>query len=199
MKPSDIGEAYDQITGIWESDNFNRKNGIEQHKKAIAFVKKRGKALDVGCGCTGRLIDLLVDSGFVPEGVDVSTKMLALAKERHPDIHFHQQDICTWEIPDKYDFITAWDSIWHIPLDQQRKVITKLVSSLENNGVLIFSFGGTDEEGDQIDNAMGPDMYYSTLGVSGILKLFIELGCTCRHLEYDQYPEVHTYLIVQKA
>ncbi|OQK15325.1 methyltransferase type 11 [Methyloprofundus sedimenti] len=199
MNPSDIGMAYNQITHLWKSEDFNRENGIDQHKRAIAFVKNRGKALDVGCGCTGRFIDLLLEEGFSPEGVDVSEAMITLARKRHPEINFHQQDICEWEIPEKYDLITAWDSIWHIPLDQQKKVLAKLVSSLNTNGVLIFSFGGTDEEGDHKNDFMGPEMYYSILGINGFLRLFIDLGCVCRHLEYDQYPELHTYLIVQKA
>jgi len=199
MNPSEIGKAYSQITHLWESDDFNRNNGIDQHKRAIAFVKNRGKALDVGCGCSGLLIDLLLEEGFSPEGVDVSEAMVTLAQNRHPDINIHQQDICEWEIPEKYDFITAWDSIWHIPLDQQKKVLAKLVSSINTGGVLIFSFGGTDEEGDHKDDFMGPEVYYSTLGINGFLKLFIGLDCICRHLEYDQYPELHTYLIVQKA
>ncbi|OAI09956.1 methyltransferase type 11 [Methylomonas lenta] len=199
MNPSDIGKAYNKIIHLWESEGFNRENGIDQHKRAIAFVKNRGKALDVGCGCTGRFIDLLLEEGFSPEGIDVSEAMITLARKRHPEINFHQQDICEWEIPEKYDLITAWDSIWHIPLVQQKKVLAKLVSSLNTNGVLIFSFGGIDEEGDHKDDFMGPEMYYSTLGINGFLKLFIGLDCACRHLEYDQYPELHTYLIVQKA
>jgi 2-polyprenyl-3-methyl-5-hydroxy-6-metoxy-1,4-benzoquinol methylase len=158
MNPSDIGEAYNQITHLWENEEFNRLNGIEQHERAIAFVKNRGHALDVGCGCTGRFIDLFLGNGFEPEGVDVSEKMIKLAKERHPEINFYKQDICAWDVPKKYDFITAWDSIWHIPLDQQEKVLTKLVSSLNSNGVLIFSFGGTDEEDDHKDDFMGPEV-----------------------------------------
>lgn len=199
MEPSDIGEAYNQIFHLWESEKFDRLNGIQQHERAILFVKNSGKALDVGCGCTGRFIDLLLSNGFDPEGVDVSEEMIKLAKKRHPEIIFHHQDICSWNIPEKYDFISAWDSIWHIPLDQQKNVLTKLVSSLNANGVLIFSFGGTDEQGDHKDAFMGPVVYYSTLGVNGFLKLFIGLDCICRHFEYDHYPELHTYLIVQKA
>ena len=198
MNPSDIGKAYDQITGLWSAESFDRHNGIDQHKRAIAFATNKGYALDVGCGCTGRFIDLLIDNGFTPEGVDVSRKMMALAKERHPDIVFHHQDICTWSIPAKYDFITAWDSLWHIPLEQQELVLTKLVSSLTENGLFIFSFGGTDKADDHKNNVMGPDMYYSTLGVPRCLSLLSELGCTCRHLEYDSYPELNTYIIVQK-
>jgi len=199
MKPTDIGKVYNQITHLWESDKFNRNNGIEQHKRAISFVKNRGKALDVGCGCTGRFIDLLLREGFDVEGVDVSEEMVRLAQKRHPGISFHLQDICEWDIREKYDFITAWDSIWHIPLGQQDKVLTKLIASLNENGVLIFSCGGTDAEGEHRDSFMGPEIYYSSLGINGFLELIIKSGGICRHLEYDQYPELHTYFIVQKA
>ncbi len=198
MNPSEIGKAYNQITHLWESEKFNRKNGIEQHEKAISFVENRGNALDIGCGCTGRFIDLLLSKGFEPEGVDISDEMIRLAKQRHPQIAFHQQDICEWTLPKKYDFITAWDSIWHIPLEQQENVLTKIVNSLNTGGVFIFSFGGTNESGGHKDNFMGPEVYYSSLGTNGFLSLLMKLGCICRHLEYDQYPELHTYLIVQK-
>lgn len=199
MKPQDIGKAYDKITDLWEREGFNRNNGIEQHKRALKFVKNKGKALDVGCGSTGRLIDLFQSEGFSAEGVDISEKMLNLAKKRHTEVVFHHKDICEWVIQDKYDFISAWDSIWHIPLQQQALVFQKLVSCLNKDGVLIFSFGGTDEQGDHKDSSMGPEVYYSTLGINGFINLLVNLGCVCRHLEYDQYPELHTYLIVQKA
>lgn len=199
MKPTDIGKVYNQITHLWKSDKFNRNNGIEQHERAISFVKNREKALDVGCGCTGRFIDLLLREGFDIEGIDISEEMVGLARKRHPEITFHLQDICEWDIHQKYDFITAWDSLWHIPLDQQEKVLTKLISSLNTDGVLIFSCGGTDKEGEIKDSTMGPEIYYSSLGINGFLKIFINLGSICRHLEYDQYPELHTYFIVQKA
>lgn len=199
MKPEEIGRAYDQITHLWERDEFDRSNGIAQHERALAFVKQRGRALDIGCGCTGRLIDLLINAGFETEGLDISEKMVELARGRHPEVRFHHQDICEWQPQHSYDFITAWDSIWHIPLDQQKKVLSKLIASMNTNGVLIFSCGGVDEMGDHTDDTMGPEVYYSTLGVNGFMQLFIDLGCICRHLEYDQYPELHAYFIIQKS
>lgn len=199
MNPNDIGKAYDQITHIWENGTFDRSNGIAQHERAIGFVKDRGKALDVGCGSTGRFIDLLQNEKFSPEGVDISKEMISLARQRHPQVRFYQQDICEWDVLEKYDFISAWDSIWHIPLNQQKVVLTKLISSLNSHGVLIFSFGGVHEEGFHTDDAMGPQVYYSSLGTSGFLKLFLNLDCICRHLEYDSYPDMHTHLIVQKT
>lgn len=198
MKPSEIARAYGRITHLWERQAFDPNNGIEQHRRAVAFVDQRGRALDVGCGCTGRLTELLASAGFRPEGVDVSEKMLRLARKRQPDIQFHLKDICEWELPGKYHFITAWDSLWHVPLDQQVPVLTKLVAGLHPNGVLIFSFGGTETPDEHLDGSMGPELYYATLGVNGYLELLLRLGCVCRHLEYDQHPELHCYVIVQK-
>ncbi|PSW16114.1 class I SAM-dependent methyltransferase [Photobacterium rosenbergii] len=201
MKPEQIGKAYDQITHLWQSDDFNRENGIEAHRRALSFVKTKGKALDIGCGCTGRFFDLMLSEGFGPDGIagmDMSDRMLALARQRHPDVELFKSDICTYQFSQQFDFITAWDSIWHIPLSEQRNVLTKIVNSLNKGGVFIFSFGGTAEEGEHTDNFMGPEVYYSSLGTNGFLSLFIELGCVIRHLEFDQYPELHTYLIVEK-
>ena len=87
------------MASIGTNDGFNRNNGIEQHERSIAFVKNRGYALDVGCGCTGRFIDLLLGKGFKTEGVDISQEMIKLAEKRHPEIKFYRQDICEWEIP----------------------------------------------------------------------------------------------------
>ncbi len=199
MEPVDIGKAYDQITHLWESNDFNMNNGIEAHRKAIAFAKSRGRALDIGCGCTGRFIEALANEGFTPTGLDISTEMLRLARNRHPNVDFVQVDICSYSLPDKYDFITAWDSIWHIPLSEQRSVLTKIVESLNVGGVFIFSFGGTAESGSHTDDFMGPKVCYSSLGTNGFIALLIELGCAIKHLEFDQYPELHTYLIVEKA
>lgn len=198
MKPEQIGQAYDQITHLWTSGDFNLNNGIDAYKRAITFAESRGKALDIGCGCTGRHIKLLVDNDFEPSGLDVSHEMLTIARKRMPDVEWIQADICRYKFTEKYDFIAAWDSIWHIPLHEQVPVLTKIIQSLNKGGVFIFSFGGTLEKGEHTNSFMGPEVYYSSLGTSGFLSLFIELNCQIKHLEFDQYPESHTYLIVQK-
>jgi len=199
MHPVDTGKAYDQLATIWNSDSFNRLNGIKQHQRALKFCKNMGNALDIGCGCNGRFIDLLAAKGLQPEGLDVSGEMIRLAQLRHPHYSFYHADICQFTLPKTYDFITAWDSIWHIPLTQQRQVITKIIAGLNPGGIFIFSFGGVASEGEHSNNVMGPEVYYSTLGTQGFLSLLLQLGCQIKHLEYDQHPELHTYLIVEKA
>lgn len=199
MTPAEIARGYDELADQWNSDGFPRDNGIKQHERAIAFAKNRRCALDVGCGSSGRIVDLLQSHGFEVEGLDVSPRMIELAKRRHPAVTFHQADICAWELPKKYDLISAWDSIWHVPLSQQERVLRKLLNGLNSEGICIFTMGGLDAPSEKLDSAMGPQMYYSVLGVPNTLTLLSEADCVCRHLEYDQYPELHLYVIAQKV
>lgn len=199
MKPNETRAAYDSIAGHWASDEFNAGNGIEQHRRALQFVDAPGTALDVGCGSSGRLLDLLIESGFQVEGLDISGEMLALARTRHPNITFHHANICEWNFPRQYDFITAWDSVWHVPLARQDETVAKLCQGLSPGGVLIFSAGGTDTPGEVTNDCHGAPLYHATLGLPQLLRLIDESDCICRHLEYDQWPEVHAYFIVQKG
>ena len=128
MEPEQIGKAYDQIADLWDKKKFHNDNGIHQHERAIAFTDKRGAALDIGCGWNGRIIDILLEQGFTPEGIDVSGEMIKRARKNHPEVTFYHHDICSWEPPKCYDFITAWDSIWHVPLVHHENVLKKIFS-----------------------------------------------------------------------
>lgn len=198
MKPEEIGAAYDQITHLWQDKQFDKNNGIEQHKRALAFTDTPGAALDVGCGCTGRFEALLLEHGFTPEGVDISSGMIELARQRYPKLRFYHADICHWQPPRQYRFITAWDSLWHLPLEQHSPVLSKLFHHLEPGGVCIFSAGGLEKADEHRDDFMGPEVYYSTLGIHGFLDLIDSKGCICKHLEFDQPGSPHLYFIVQK-
>lgn len=198
MKPEDVAASYDQIASYWDGKQFNRANGILQHQRALRFTAAPGVALDVGCGSSGRFIDLLLAAGFEVEGLDLSAEMLRLAKRRHPDVHFHHADVCTWSPPKQYDFISGWDSIWHVPLANQLVVIQKLCAALSPGGVFIFTTGGVEGPEEKHNPCLDQPMYHAAAGIPNVLRILSEAGCTCRHLEYDQYPAPHVYLIAQK-
>jgi RimJ/RimL family protein N-acetyltransferase len=195
MTPEQVAASYDQIARQWLDVSTY---GFAQIERAVAFVKNKGVALDVGCG-TGRLMGLLNRHGFRTDGIDVSPAMIALARDRHPEARLFHADICRWEPPRPYDLVVAWDSVWHVTLDQQEAVLTRLCRGLAAGGVLVFTTGGTDTPSEKQDTFMGPPMYHATLGLPRTLQVLAEAGCVCRHLEYDQRPELHVYLIAQKS
>jgi len=197
MTPADIARSYDQLAELWNIHQFSAY-GIAQHRRALAFLRNKRHALDIGCGSSGRFVELLSQLGFLIDGIDISTKMIELARLRHPQVTFWNADICDWELPRQYDFISAWDSVWHVPLVRQKEVLGKMLEGLAPGGVCIFTAPGVDGPTEKVDRAMGPPMYYSGLGIPETIRLIGAAGCVCRHLEYDQYPELHVYIIAQR-
>ena len=198
MDPEALGREYDKIAGRWQEPSL-QTNGLAQFERAIRFAKNRGPALDIGCGSNGRFIDLLIKHGFAPEGLDVSKRMIELARERHPEVNFYHADISKWSFPKKYDFISAWDSTWHLPLHLQEPVLQKICrDGLADDGVFIFTTGALDAPHEKSDSSMDIEVWYGVLGIPKTLELLDRFGCVCRHLEYDQFPEQHLYIIAQK-
>lgn len=198
MDPQQTAEIYDRLAHVWHDDAFNHLNGIGQHQRALRFVAGRRHAIDIGCGSSGRIIGLLLAEGFAVEGLDISPGMLRLAEKRHPAVPYHLADIRTWQAPRKYDFISAWDSIWHAPLADHGAILEKLCGALAEGGVLIFTTGGVDGPEEVTNDHMGEPLYHAAPGIPMLLETISRHGCICRHLEYDQWPEKHVYLIVQK-
>lgn len=197
---SAIASAYDAIADRWLDGRFSPDNGVRQHGQALAFLAPTvdGWALNAGCGCSTRLNALLRAHGLQVEGVDISARMIALAAQADPDVVLHHADICSWQPARRYRFISAWDSIWHVGLAQQRPLMLKLMAALEPGGVFLFSAGGLDGPDAHVDAAMGPQVCYSTLGIPGLLDVVKEGGCVCRHLEFDQLPHKHLFMVVQR-
>lgn len=198
MEPQELGRKYDKIAQWWHEQHHASAYGMQQLARALSYASTTGRrALDVGCGAGGRVVNALLAQGYEVTGIDVSAEMIRLAARNHPDAVFHVQDICIWEPDGTFDFIVAWDSIFHLPLQMQRPVMDKLCRLLDKNGVIIYSFGNAT--GDHTDTWHDDEFYYSSIGMNGNLAALLENGLTVLHLELDQFPEQrHAYVIGQK-
>lgn len=86
-REEDVRKRFTVAAGLWES--------AESHFK--------GSVLDLGCGY-GALLDYLTArnaAGIEYRGVDISSKMIEAAKERHPDAHFEVRDILADPLPER--------------------------------------------------------------------------------------------------
>lgn len=193
MKPSVTGTKYDKIAQWWNDQHLHSSYGVNQLQRAIEYSARGGKALDVGCGSGGRVVQTLQSNGFSVTGLDVSKEMINLARTNHPEHKFLHQDICTWEVSEKFDFVVAWDSIFHLPLANQKPVVSKLCRLLVKGGVLIYTFGNA--EGEHTDQWHNDNFYYSSIGINENIKLLLDNGMSISHLELDQFPEKHVYAI----
>jgi len=199
MDSKETGQHYDAIASWWLDQMKDSTYGVTALERALTFVGDCRDALDVGCGCEGRFIRILLERGFRCTGLDISSEMIALAAQRYPGANFTTGDICTWQLPRTFDVITVWDSTFHLPLQSQEPVLRKLCEALSPNGVLLCTCGGGEERGAIQGEFGGKQFEYSTLGIPEYIQLLWRFGCSIRHLEYDQHPEHHVYLIAQKT
>lgn len=197
MEPSTLGKKYDKLAQWWHNRHVNSSYGIEQFQRAIQYAPHGGKALDVGCGTGGRFIRLLESIDYSVTGLDVSKEMVGLARSNHPNHDFLHQDICSWETQETFDFIVAWDSIFHLPLAMQKPIVSKLCRLLAKKGILIYTFG--NGEGEHTDQWHDDTFYYSSIGINKNVQILLNNGMTILHIELDQYPENHVYAIATKA
>jgi 2-polyprenyl-3-methyl-5-hydroxy-6-metoxy-1,4-benzoquinol methylase len=89
--------------------------------------------LDIGCG-TGKLLELFREQGAKVEGVEISEYAAGVASSK--GFRIFNNDILSFSEEAKYDIITAFDLIEHIP--DTTALLRKVFGLLSDHGVFIF-------------------------------------------------------------
>jgi len=96
-------------------------------------------SLDLGCG-TGVLCEILHGNGIRASGMDLSEGMIAIARERMPEIQYDVADMITY-LPDrKFDLVTCTgDALNHIiDLNGIDRIFANVYAYLNEGGYFIF-------------------------------------------------------------
>lgn len=112
------------------------------------YFIKNGKTLDVGCGI-GRDTNWLNQQGYEAIGVDASEGMLSYAKSLYPKIGFILDYLPDLKTQDNaiFDNILCSAVLMHLNDADFMAACARLFSLLADEGVLIISFRGTNEQG----------------------------------------------------
>lgn len=104
------------------------------------FIKEGDKILDVGCG-NGRLLELLKDKKISYTGVDVSEKLIEVAKKKYPQNNFLVADNLNLPFLDNnFDKVFSVAVLHTIPSDELRKkAVAELKRVLRPEGLLFVT------------------------------------------------------------
>lgn len=147
------------------------------HVKQLIAEHKRSDGnslLDVACGTGGHALYLRDD--FAYEGLDLDPEMLALARQRFPDVVFHQGDMVDFALGRQFDVVTClFSSIANVKTVQRlQHAIATLAGHLLPGGVLLVgSFLSPQEWIPGQPHAMfvdQPDLKLARLNVSGVAE-----------------------------
>ncbi len=96
-------------------------------------------SMDLACG-TGILCQILHENGIKAAGMDFSEGMIAIAKERSPEIEYEVADMITYRPDKKFDLVTCTgDAINHIiHIDDVEQIFKNVYGYLNEGGHFIF-------------------------------------------------------------
>lgn len=107
-----------------------------------------GPVADIGCG-PGRVTAHLADLGLSAFGIDLSPRMIAIARRTHPGLRFDVGSMMALDLADgELGGIVAWYSIIHVPAGQLPTVFAEFHRVLAPGGQLLVAF----QLGDEVDH-----------------------------------------------
>jgi SAM-dependent methyltransferase len=136
--------AYDAFAPIY--DDFNAQNDYEVWFSALLpklgdYGLRTGRLLDVACG-TGRAFAPMLRRGWEITACDISSAMVAKAREKHADdgITFDVTDMT--ELPTYGEFQLVWalnDPVNYLVADGDlQRALEKMGANLAADGLLVF-------------------------------------------------------------
>jgi len=169
-----VEESYDKMGEAYHNTRNNEKFNSELERFA-KLLPDAGHILDSGCGVGKPVSQFMTQRGFQVTGVDISSKMIELAKENVPEGEFYQMNILEMDFQDNsFDGIICVYTLWHIPRSNHSSIIRNFHRMLKKNGILILNTGIHESEG--MSQFFGEPMLWSTNNPKKTLSDVINSG-----------------------
>jgi len=142
--------AYDVVAADYEELLRDHLPGCPADRAVLgAFAELvTGEVADVGCG-PGRITAHLAALGLAAFGVDLSPRMVAVARSRHPGLRFEVGSMTGLDLPDAgLGGVVAWYSVIHVPPEHHPGVFAGFHRVLRPGGHLLLAFQAGDERRD---------------------------------------------------
>ena len=154
-----VEESYDKMGERYHNFRDNEKFKGEL-QKFVELLPKSSQVLDAGCGVGIPVSQFLVKEGFNVTGVDISKKLIDLAKENVPEANFYQKNILKLDYQEgSFDGIICVYTLWHIPRVNHSSIIENFHRMLNNSGILVINTGMHGSEG--MSDFFGEPMLWS--------------------------------------
>ncbi|MBR2068393.1 MAG: ubiquinone/menaquinone biosynthesis methyltransferase [Candidatus Gastranaerophilales bacterium] len=143
--PKKITKIFNEISSYYDFMNNLISFGLHYFIKIIAVnnlkIKKNSKVLDLACG-TGDIVKIISKKEDIDiTGLDISEKMLDIAKKKNPDKKFIEGDILNLPFLDsEFDYVTITFGLRNI--ENRQKALSEIYRVLKNKGrFLHLDFG----------------------------------------------------------
>jgi ubiquinone/menaquinone biosynthesis C-methylase UbiE len=136
----EIKTYYDELASTYDQNRFGNSYGSYIDIQERAYLKKNlppinsNNILDLGCG-TGRFLD------YASHGVDISPKMIEIAKGKFPDKNINLGSVSEIPHPNAFfDILFSFHVLMHLDKPTVTDFLSESHQKLKENGRLIFDF-----------------------------------------------------------
>ncbi|MDT3398135.1 class I SAM-dependent methyltransferase [Streptomyces sp. B1866] len=167
------------------------------------YVRGSGPVADLGCG-PGRTTAYLHGLGLAVSGIDLSPRMVELARAAHPGLRFEVGSITALDLPDgTLGGLLAWYSTIHLPVERLPQAFAEFHRVLAPGGHALLAFQ-TGDEPLRVDRPFGHPVAldFQRRRPERVAELLAEAGFV-PHARVEREPEMEdstrqAFLLVRK-
>ncbi|QOV47725.1 class I SAM-dependent methyltransferase [Streptomyces chromofuscus] len=177
--------SYDAIAADYASRFPDAMGGVALDRAVVGAFAELARThspapvADLGSG-PGHVTALLHDLGLPVFGVDLSPRMVALARRAHPGLRFHEGSMTGLDLPDAtLGGIAALYSVIHVPDEHLPATFAEFHRVLRPGAPVLLSFQTTEAEdhlhiSERFGHEIALDYYWRT--PEQVEQLLIEAG-----------------------
>lgn len=173
-------EVFDALAERYE-EAFGR---IPAQQEAIDWLIARlpdgARVLDVGSGTGRPTAERLAAAGCAVTGIDVSSAMVALARERVPQARFEQADVRTYTPAERLDAVCAFFPLLMMEQQEVAASLERMASWVAPGGLLVVATVPGDIRSLAIE-WMGHPVTVSSLSAQEYTRLIEAAGLEVLH------------------
>ncbi|MBK1785483.1 class I SAM-dependent methyltransferase [Prauserella cavernicola] len=167
----------------------------------LVQAQDAGPVADLGCG-PGHLTAHLNELGQNTFGIDLSSEMIALARQAHPELRFDEGSMAALDLPDgALGGILAFYSVIHTPPRQLPAVFTEFHRVLAPGGYLLLGFfAGDDPLPQEFDHKVALAYRWSPDSLADLLREagFVDVARLVREPHENERQFQGAQLLVRK-
>ena len=190
--------SWDAIVDLYErhARDFDQDRSRKLQEKAwldrfLRHVRPSGVVLDIGCGMAEPIARYVLEASFRVVGVDSSRSMIEMCRARFPDSEWIVADMRELRLERRFDGLLAWDSFFHLHMDDQRQMFPRFAAHALPGAPLMFTSGPS--HGEAIGSYRGESLYHGSLDPSEYERLLLGNGFSVlAHVSNDPECGEHT-------
>ncbi|MBW0013679.1 class I SAM-dependent methyltransferase [Mycobacterium sp.] len=163
-----MDSAADRVIDIYQRHaiSWSRDRGERLHEKAwlnrfLALLPDEASVLDIGCGSGIPIAHYLIEHRCTVTGIDASSAMVALCANRFPEQQWRVADMRTLDLNRVFGGIAVWDSLFHLPQEDQRRMFAIFARHAAAGAPLLFTSGPS--AGERVGSYRGEPLYHASL------------------------------------